>query len=106
MSRFSKYFVASLPYLREALPICESEPDNLAREYGATLRRLTESLVTTDHFDEAETVGLRWLAYLDKNTSGDEPELPAALANLAMTYHGLKQDEQALLGTFSSSGKA
>ncbi len=91
-----QHFAESLPYLREALPICESDPVVLTREHNAVLRRLTESLVACGLFDEAENVGLRWLAYLDKNTGGDEPELPAALGNLAQAYHGLRQDEQAL----------
>ena len=91
-----KRFAQALPYLCEALLICKRDPDRLSREYEAVLRRLTESLVMTDHFDEAETICLRWLAFLDQHALNDEPALPAALANLAMTYQGLQQPEAAL----------
>ncbi|MEK6257482.1 MAG: tetratricopeptide repeat protein [Planctomycetota bacterium] len=91
-NRFDEAAVA----LREALPVCEREPDRLQSEHHAVLLRLTEALVQIPHFDEAETVGLRWLAYLDKHAAGNDPEFPAALANLAQAYYGQNQHEQAL----------
>jgi hypothetical protein len=91
-----KRFAQALPYLREALPLCEAEPERLAEEYQAVLRRLTESLVMLDQFEEAETFGLRWLALLKRTVHAHDPELPAALANLAMTYQGHHRPAQAL----------
>ena len=44
----------------------------LDREYPSELRCLTESFVATEHFGEAENVGLHWLTYLDKHASGDD----------------------------------
>lgn len=89
-------FAQALPYLREALPLCEADPETLANELAAVLRRLTESLVMLDQFDEAETFGLRWLAALKRAAPSDDPELPAALANLAMAYQGCRRPAQAL----------
>ncbi len=86
----------ALPYLREALPICEADQAILGREYEAVLRRLTESLVMTKHFDEAEPVILRWLAHLDRHLPNSDPAIPAALAYLAQVYHNLRMHEQAL----------
>ena len=91
-----KRFAQAVPYLREALPLCESEPERLAEEYAAVLRRLTESLVMLDQFEEAEAFGLRWLAALKRSAPADDPELPAALANLALTYQGHHRPAQAL----------
>lgn len=90
------HFAQAVPYLREALPLCESDPERLADEHAAVLRDLTESLVLTNQWEEAESVGLRWLAKLKRSMAPDHPALPVALANLARTYHALRRGAQAL----------
>jgi len=91
-----EHFAQAVPYLREALPLCESDPEGLSDEHAVVLRDLTESLVITDQFEEAESVGLRWLAKLKRRATPDDPALPVALANLAKTYHALRRGAQAL----------
>ncbi len=89
-------FTEAVPVLQEALGVCEREPDKLKAEHRVVFRSLMDSLVMLDRNEEAETIGLRWLAHLDKITTGEETELPAALANLAQTYHSLNRHDQAL----------
>ncbi|MEK6257483.1 MAG: tetratricopeptide repeat protein [Planctomycetota bacterium] len=89
-------FEEAVPPLQEALAVCEREPDKLQAEHRVVFRSLMDSLVMLDRNEEAETIGLRWLAHLDKIPPGEETELPAALANLAQTYHSLNRHDQAL----------